>query len=508
MTKKTNQVEIISEDKEVVIFQNTSRILNIPSGAMQVQNEASLLQKKIWFELIYKAFPQMSNQRYFTISVKELKEKLGWDNSNSDDLIKEALHALTGHAVQWNIFGKDKSEVWESFSLLASCSIPKNTGICTYEFSGLLQRKFLAMGEEMYAKIDLIISNKFQSKYALAFYCLGLDYLILKYNYGEKNLQLKELRKFLGLKDHEYKLIGDFNRWIIKTSEKEINTNSDMDIQILPVKEQGKKIGGYKICMSLKEERLKKYLLRKNDFLEKTDGQLTIFEQIDSKKSFKKDLVAINNQSLKKFFSKHNISITTDTIQEKLKEITSLFGEENREDYLLFLMKYTEKEVTKGSIKNIAGFFVKLLTDDVQTENYLINLEEQQQKIEKRKIQIESRINAKLQEKYQLENKKLFQNYVVENIIRLEEVFIKLVKTHITSGFAYDIVIKGQNKGIIDKTLITNQKPHTRLFILQALEPYQKELGYKNISFEDWKAHTVNDAYLKSLRTEIEKELS
>lgn len=497
--------------------------LNLNSGAIHIKNNVNLKQRLSWLLFAYEAIPSLQKLDKkeiqdkiitFRIPLSKVKKFIGYTSSNNK-ILKEELKKLVYTETEWNIFRKDYHE-WGTAGLLVFFKITtiKNQSFCEYAFSPFIQERLAY--PEMYAKINLLISKGFNSKSALDIYCLALDYLDIKKNYSEKVLTLEEMRLYLGLEENEYKNSGDLYKRLLKPAEDDINNKSDMSIEIEVRKEsEGKKtskIQAFKLKMSIKKDFRDYY---KPKFLEETtsDGQISIFDQIpqqsqETKEAFKKELVAVNNTTLKKFFSKHNISMTTDSIQEKLKEITSLFGEENREDYLLFLMKYTEKEVTKGSIKNIAGFFAKLLTDDAQTENYLINLEEQQQKIEKRKIQIESRINAKLQEKYQLEKKKLFQNYVIENIETLEEVFTQLVKTHITSGFAYDIVIKGQNKGIIDKTLITNQKPHIRLFVLQALEPYQKELGYKDISFEDWKAHTVNDEYLKTLRTEIEKELS
>lgn len=493
--------------------------LNLNSGAIHIKNNVNLKQRLSWLLFAYEAIPSLQKLDKkeiqdriitFRIPLSKVKKFIGYTSSNNK-ILKEELKKLVYTETEWNIFRKDYNE-WGTAGLLVFLKITtiKNQSFCEYAFSPFIQERLAY--PEMYAKINLLISKGFNSKSALDIYCLALDYLDIKKNYSEKVLTLEEMRLYLGLEEHEYKNSGDLYKWLLKPAEDDINNKSDMSIEIEVRKEnEGKKtskIQAFKLKMSIKKDFMDYY---KPKFLEETisNGQISIFDQIpQQKEASKKELMAINNQSLRKFFSRHNISISTDSIQEKLKEITSLFGEENREDYLQFLVEYTEKEVTKGSIKNIAGFFVKTLTDDVQTDNYLINLEEKQQKIEKRKIQIESRITAKLQEKYLFEKNKLFQNYVIENIERLEEVFTQLIKTHITSGFAYDVVIKGQNKGIIDKTLITNQKPHIRLFILQALEPYKKDLGYKEILFEDWKTNTVNDEYLKNLRAEIEKELN
>ena len=70
-----------------------------------------LLQKKIWFELVYKAFPKMGLQKQYSIRLDELRELIGWyDLTSNDTKLKVALNGLNKIAVQWNIFGKDKKK--------------------------------------------------------------------------------------------------------------------------------------------------------------------------------------------------------------------------------------------------------------------------------------------------------------------------------------------------------------------------------------------------------------
>ena len=75
----------------------------------------------------------------------------------------------------------------------------------------------------MYAKINLLISRSFKSKHSLSIYCLSLDYLQIKNNYGEKTLSIGQIRKYLGLQEHELKKPGDLNIWVIQNFSK-INT--------------------------------------------------------------------------------------------------------------------------------------------------------------------------------------------------------------------------------------------------------------------------------------------
>lgn len=509
MDNDTQQIELFNEE-DIVVFE-ASKMLNVPSSTIHIENKMSLVQKKLWFELVYHAFPKMGTQRKYTITLSRLRELLGWNETTSNDTeLKEALRGLNETTVNWNIFGKDtKNTSWQSFPLLAGCEIPKNSGVCIFSLSPFLEDRFAAMGEEAYVKIDLIISKRFQSKYALSIYCLALDYLMLEIGYSEKKFSIPELRRYLALKEGEYKLTADMNRWIIKPSEEEINKTSDMNIQILPFKE-GKKIVGYKLCMSLKQGRAKEYLDRKNRIKQlslPTNTDNLSKDSLPKQEIPQKQLITIHDEQLNKFFAKYNISFTTDAFQEKLKEAQELFGADNLEKYLVYLSKYAESEYKKGTIKSFAGFFVSLFKDDTQINNYLHDIEQEQKKLEAKRIKIESLLDGKVKEKYENAMSNDFEEFLVNNIDSLEQKFIEIVNTHITKGFARDFLINGQNKGVVDKTLLLNHKRHVRITLINEIKMFQKDFGYEKPTFENWKTDTINNDYLNNLRSEIEQSL-
>ena len=205
-SKKIEITEIseikFSDIEDILIIKDElkprSKMVNIPSSAIHIENDISLLEKKLWFQLIYHAFPNMGKKKVHEIPISKLRESLGYsEDTSNDQQLKEALKKLRTVNINWNIFNKDKLNAWESISLLAGCHIPKNSGICYYDFTAFLEQRFLSMGQEAYVKIDLIISNKFQSKYSLSLYCLALDYLILKMGYSEKKFSLDEIKKYL-----------------------------------------------------------------------------------------------------------------------------------------------------------------------------------------------------------------------------------------------------------------------------------------------------------------------
>jgi hypothetical protein len=489
------------------------RLVNIHSAAIHIENKVKLISRQAWFFMVYKAFPDLLTKDIFTISLVELKEEIGY-NSTNNKYLKQALRELIETTVEWNILNKDKN-IWEINTLLAGFKIEEGTGICQYAFSPFLRTKLA--NPEMYMKLDLLISKKFNSKHSLAIYSLALDYLQVKNNYGEKNLTVEELRKYLGLKDDDYPRVVNINKEIIKKAEKEISTNTDLNISIIPLRTTNRKITGFKFQMSIKEEHLDFYKPKKlsEQIIEnRQPGLFDLIEAPENKKEaipkptkVKKALIKVEGPDLKKYFAKHKISITTDTVQNKLKEIQEMLHDK-LENYLIFLMDYVEQEANKKTITSLSGFYIGLLKDDSQLENYLCYLQEQQTREEDKKTRIKALIEPELQKRYEKYILSDFEKYLEKNIAKLETKMIKLIKSTLEGGnFLYDVVITRGNKGIIDSSLITASKPMYKNLLISHLNNYSKDLGYEGISFAEWKEQELTEKYLQGLKTEIEKSL-
>lgn len=519
MVNSNNQIEVIHEGELLLV--EPVKILNVPSATVHIENNISLVQKKIWFELIYKAFPLMGKQEKYVIELKELKELIGWKDTTSNDTeLKDALYGLNKIAIQWNIFGKDKKKSWEAFPLLAGCQIPENSGFCVFEFSSFLEERFLAMGKEAYVKINLIVSNKFQSKYALSIYCLALDYLMLEIGRSEKKFSISELRRFLALKEGEYKLNGDLSRRIIKPAEEEINDISDMNIKIEPFKNIGsRKIDGYKLCMSLKEGKEKNYIDEKNildenqikNLIEENKKKLDNLNKLEELK-IKTNSIKIETETLKKFFVRHNISTNTIFFQEKFKELENLFGGDmlKVEKYLIFLSKYAEKELeNNNSIKNFAGFYISLFKDDNQIISFFESLSQEKLREKQKEEQIKNAINEKIKSEFEYYLTDDFDTFLENNIDRLEDIFIYIVSNKFRkSGFIYDFLIKEKNKSIIDKTLILNHSKRVRSCLVNELRNFKDDFGYKPISFDLWKEKNLTEEKIEKIKLEVEKKFN
>ena len=379
-------------------------------------------------------------------------------------------------------------------------------GIIEYEFSEKLEEKLI--NPLMYAKLNLLISKKFKSKHALNIYMLAMDYLVLKKNYGEKILSVDELKHYLGLLDKDgnetkkYRVV-DIHKHILKRAEKEINELSDINIKIESMKKaNSKSISAFKFQMSIKEDHLDFYKPSLN-----SNHQMNLFNQLDipgkSQRELKKEKVSIKNPALKKFFADNKISINTTMLQDKLWDIKDSLKAEF-EPYLLYLTDYALTESKKGNIKNFASFFVSLLKDDSQIDNYVYYLEQKREKDEQKQIQIENMIEGKLKTQYESYLTLDFKNFLIDNIDELEETFINLFKQKIKSDTMIFNILVGRNKGIINKTLITGFNDFLRAPLIKELQNYKDEFGYIPLEFEEWKQTHINLDDIKNLKKQIE----
>ena len=196
------------------------------SAAIQISNTINLTQRKMWNILTayaYQEFP--TEKKKFTISLKKLCSYLDYE-SRSDKRIKEYLKGLVKTSITWNVLGKDGKTTWGAAALLAACEI--KDGICTYEYSSFLRE--VLYNPRMYAKIKLLIQNKFQSKHALALYELCLDYI----GVGETPyIEIKKFRELMGIQETEYPDFKRLSTRVIKEPIEEINEVSDIFVKVV-----------------------------------------------------------------------------------------------------------------------------------------------------------------------------------------------------------------------------------------------------------------------------------
>ena len=76
------------------------------SAAVQVQNKMTLLQRRAWNILLAHAYDELPTEEWHHIGVHDLMQVLEFHSKN-EDYLKDALEALVGCKVKWNVLDKD-----------------------------------------------------------------------------------------------------------------------------------------------------------------------------------------------------------------------------------------------------------------------------------------------------------------------------------------------------------------------------------------------------------------
>jgi hypothetical protein len=207
------------------------------SAAIQIQNHITLLQRRTWNALLYHAYSELPTREEHQITLQALARLVGYD-SHDMDYLKEASLAMLHCVLQWNILQKDGSTEWGATALLAQMKIYK--GMCTYAYSPELRRRLY--NPSMYARLDLDLQKRFESKYTLALWELCTDYLGAGRDYGETPfITVEQCKKLLGVHEGMYPLYKLFNQRVLAPALTEINLLSDFRVTV-EYKRHGRKV--------------------------------------------------------------------------------------------------------------------------------------------------------------------------------------------------------------------------------------------------------------------------
>jgi len=187
----------VNEKKEVIKH----------SAAIQIENNITLLQRRTWNALLYNAYNELNSKEVHSISVPELARLIGYD-SHDMEYLKEASLAMLRCIVQYNVLGKDGKNVWGATALLAQVKI--ENGLFLYAYSPDLRERL--HNPAMYARLDLNMQKRFDSKHALALWELCTDYLGTGRDYGETPfISIMDFRKLMGIPQGQYARFKDLS---------------------------------------------------------------------------------------------------------------------------------------------------------------------------------------------------------------------------------------------------------------------------------------------------------
>lgn len=192
-------------------------------AVVHIEGNMTLLERKIYNVLLLNAYDELGVVQVHSMPTWILCDILGYNSQNTQHLQMSLTNLMTT-TLQFNLLRDGKRE-WKASSLLAHAAIAG--GVCSYSFSPVMAEWLRT--PEVYASINLGVTNEFRSGYALALYENCLRFLGTG-STGELDLDL--FRMLVGA--HTEPLYKDFyqlRKRIIDASVAEINACSDILIK-------------------------------------------------------------------------------------------------------------------------------------------------------------------------------------------------------------------------------------------------------------------------------------
>lgn len=296
-------------------------VVNKHVGAIHIKNDISLLQRKVYNVLLSNAYAELGNPQVLvhSMSVRELAELAGF-NSKNVGYLKSALEEMVTKKLNWNIVDESGKSEWGVSTALASAVI--KDGMCSYAYSPHLREKL--HNPKYYAPLNILIQSSFSSGHALALYENCVRYVGVRQT---PVFSLELFRDLMGVGDNaSYDDFKVLNKAVIKPAMKEVNTISDITVDV-EMRKENRRVVGLKFTIASNPQ-----------------GALAI----EAPHTFNNELVA----RLSEFFC------LTD---KQAKDVLVTHSEER----ILAVMKYVEDRYTQGKVKQgkIAPYFLKVVKD-------------------------------------------------------------------------------------------------------------------------------------------------
>lgn len=325
-----------AQQASVVKARKTSTVpslVNKAVAAIHIKNDISCLQRKLWNVLLSNAYKELPNLdiHLHEIRIRDLMEEVGFDSKNIAYL-KQALEDMVTTKLTWNILDEKGKQEWGVSAALASAVI--TGGMCYYSYSAHLRQKLY--NPEFYAPMPLGVLRRFCSGHALALYENCLRYNLIAQTPW---FSLEVFRDLLGVGDNRsYDDFKVLNRAVIKPSMQEVNSVSDIHLE-LELKREHRKIVGIKFLI---------------------DGNQQASLPIESPENFNSALL------------------------DKLQETFCLSGKQakealvtNSEDRIVAVMSYVEERYRAGKVQEgkIAPYFLRTLKDFDHSKNTVSSID-------------------------------------------------------------------------------------------------------------------------------------
>jgi hypothetical protein len=303
----------------------SKKIINKPSATIHISGHLKLAERKFWNHLFFNAQSSIFDESIHEYSLKRAKDHF---KTRNQAYIENILKSLKRTEVEMNIFDKDKKTEWTISSLIADAQI-KN-GTIRYSFGPIFLEKLKHSELNYYTKIDVLLSDKFKTKYGLALWELCTDYKNIGHTVW---MDYNKVIQWLAINPKTFKSISAINKKYLVPAVKEVNKFSAGTLKVS--QEQDKK--GTRTILAIR------YLIyHEMEVLLPNERKGNVNEMMWN---------ILNNE----FGLRKDLCLS---ILNKYPEA-----------YIMDHITYTRLQNKKVTIKSIAGYFLKALDNNYASSN-------------------------------------------------------------------------------------------------------------------------------------------
>jgi hypothetical protein len=223
------------------------------TAAIHISNDITAVDRKVYNLLLKNASLSSRKGGVHEINIRDIAKDLGYTHTKNYLFIEEIVKKLVDKSITFNLLKKDNKRKWGgSISMLAE-AIP-DCGVIRYSFPSLLESSF--NNPNIYANLNLDYQRNLSSKYSLALWEFCTEQLDRnkKKALTTDMLPLDVLKALLGAEEDCYNQFKYFNQRVIKKSVLEINEVTDINLEVIFHKDNGKAVSKVSFNISRKRD--------------------------------------------------------------------------------------------------------------------------------------------------------------------------------------------------------------------------------------------------------------
>ncbi|WP_373784654.1 RepB family plasmid replication initiator protein [Kaistella sp.] len=271
------------------------QLTRTPQELIHIQHTISARQYKYWFLLLktYKELVESGAEKdekgFYSISLANISNLMGYEPVKKE--LKKDLEALRQQPIIINYLEKDGKPVTHGMGFISEWKVTSTQ--IAFKLPSFIEDvvKGDLEAQKMFLLMNWDIFNSFGGKYEAIIYKLCKDYIgIGKTPY----MKLEEYRDYIGLRDSEYSLFKELNRWTLSKPIKNINESELSDILVKVVfDKQGRNVVGLHFEMEYKATTplLEIAPIEPNPAFEKSLITIPPNKQLDYLKRFSEDQI-------------------------------------------------------------------------------------------------------------------------------------------------------------------------------------------------------------------------